>query len=90
LSRDIVSCLAGLGAWSDAAGLVVAGGVQGEFAEQVSVVGDDADVSLVDEQEHLAAGVGLADADVVEAAVVAQGDGAVVDDVVAYPVVGCT
>jgi hypothetical protein len=63
----------------DAAGLVVAGGVEGEFAEQLSVVGDDADVQVVDQQQDAAAGVGLADADVVQPAVVAQGDGAVVD-----------
>jgi hypothetical protein len=75
VSRDIVSCLAGLGAWSDAAGLVVAGGVEGEFAEQLSVVGDDADVQVVDQQQDAAAGVGLADADVVVELCLQVGEG---------------
>jgi hypothetical protein len=51
---------------------------------------DDADDEVGGEDKDGGAAVGFADADVVEAAVVAQGDGAVVDDVVAYPVVGCT
>lgn len=81
MSRDIVSCLTGLWAWPDVAGLVVAGWVQGEFAKQVAVGGDDADVQLVDQQQDVTAAVGLAEADVVQPAVVAQGDGAVVDHV---------
>jgi hypothetical protein len=44
-------------------------------------------VQVVDEEQHAAAGVGLADADVVEPAVVSQGDGAVVDAVASDPVV---
>jgi hypothetical protein len=46
-------------------------------------------VQVVDEQNHGGSGVGSADADVVESAVDAQGDGAgVVDLVVADAVVG--
>lgn len=71
-------------------GLVVAGGVDGEFAEQFAGGGvDDPDVEVVGEQEDAGLGVGSADADVVEAAVDAQGDGAAgVDAVVTDPVVG--
>ena len=50
---------------------------------------DDADVEVLDEQDDAGSGVGSADADVVESAVVAEGDGAgFVDAVVADPVVG--
>jgi hypothetical protein len=46
--------------------LVVAGGVEGEVAEDFAGGAvDDADVEVVDEHEHGAAGVGSADADVV-------------------------
>jgi hypothetical protein len=70
--------------------LVVAGGVEGEVAEEFAGGGvDDADVEVVDEEDDGGLGVGSADADVVEAAVVAEGDGAgLVDAVVADAVVG--
>jgi hypothetical protein len=53
-------------------GLVVPAGVEGEFAQEFAVFGDDADVQVSDEEQDVGAGVGAADADVVEAAVVAQ------------------
>ena len=70
--------------------LVVAGGVDGEVAEEFAGGGvDDADVEVVDEHDDVGSGVGSADADVVESAVEAQGDVAVVvDAVVADAVVG--
>ena len=73
-----------------AGGLVVAGGVEGEVAEELAGGGvDDADVEVGDEHDDGGSGVGSSDADVVEAAVVAQGDRAgVVDAVVADAVVG--
>jgi hypothetical protein len=50
---------------------------------------DDVDVEVGDEEDDGGSGVGASDADVVESAVVAQGDrAAVVDAVVADPVVG--
>jgi hypothetical protein len=50
---------------------------------------DDADVQVLDEQDDVGSGVGPADADVIELAAVAQGDGAgVADEVGADPVVG--
>src|SRR5687767_4856914 len=69
-----------------AGGLVVAGRVEGELAEEFTGGGvDDADVEVVDEHQDWRAGVGAADADVVEAAVVAEGDAAGgVDAVVAF------
>jgi hypothetical protein len=61
--------------------LVVAGGVQ--LAEEFAGGGvDDADVQVVDEHDHVGSGVGSSDADVVEPAVVAQGDGAGIVDAV--------
>ena len=83
MSRDIVSCWVGLWAGFDAAGLVVAGGVEFELAEECAVLGDDADVEVGGEDEHVGAVVRVADADVVQAAVVAQGHAAAVDDVAA-------
>jgi hypothetical protein len=73
-----------------AGGLVVAAGVDGQFAEQLPSGGvDDADVEVVDEHEHVGLGVGSSDAEVVEAAGHAQGDhAAVVDAVVAEAGVG--
>ena len=73
-----------------AGGLIVAGRVEGEFAEQLAGGGvDDADLGVLDEQQDVGSGVGPADADVVELAAVAQGDGAGgADDVGADPVVG--
>jgi hypothetical protein len=73
----------------DAAGLVVPGGVQGQLAEEGAVVGEDPDVLVGDEEVDEFAAVGSADADVVEAAEVAEGDLAgLVDVVVAHPEVG--
>jgi hypothetical protein len=57
--------------------LVVAGGVEGQLAQEFSGDGvDDADVQVVDQQDDVGSGVGTSDADVVEAAVQAQGDDA--------------
>ena len=73
-----------------AGGLVVAGWVEGELAEQFAGGGaDDADVQVLNEQQDLGCGVGSADADVVELAAVARGDFAgAVDAVGADAVVG--
>ena len=67
--------------------LVVPGGVEGEVAEQFAGGrGDYPDVEVLDEQQDVGSGVGSSDADVVQAAVVAQGDDAgVVDAVAADP-----
>ena len=55
----------------------VAGGVEGELAEELSGVAvEDPDVEVVDEEGDPGAGVESAESDVVESAVVAQGDGA--------------
>src|SRR4051812_41705673 len=65
----------GLWSWWSAEGLVVAAGVEGELAEELAGGGvDDADVESVDELEDLGSGVLGADADVVHAAVDAEGD----------------
>src|SRR5690349_6034355 len=57
------------GAWGAAGfagGLVVAGGVEDQFAEEFAGGGvDDADVQVVGEQQDVGSGVGSADADVV-------------------------
>ena len=67
----------GRGSWGSAGGLVGAGGVEGEIAQEFAGGGvDDADVQVLDEQQDVGPGVGPADADVVEAAGVPQGDGA--------------
>ena len=59
----------GSSSWA-AGGLVVAGGVEGQFAEEFAGGGvDDADVQVLDEQQDVGPGVGPADADVVELAV---------------------
>lgn len=78
------------GAFGCSGGLVVVGGVDGEFAEEFPGGGvDDPDVEVVDEQEDVGSGVGSADAYVVESAVDAEGDGAgFVDAVGADAVVG--
>ena len=70
--------------------LVVAGGVEGELADDLAGGGvDDADVEVLGEDEDVGSGVGPSDADVEQAAVVAQGDGAgLVDDVAADAEVG--
>jgi len=69
--------------------LEVAGGVEGELADEFSGVAvDGPDVQVVDEQGDGGAGEWSAEADVVQAAVVAEGDGAgLVDAVVADPAV---
>ena len=73
-----------------AGGLVVAGRVEGQVAEQFAGGGvDDTDVQVLDEQQDVGSGVGSADADVVELAGVAEGDGAgFADDVGADAVMG--
>jgi hypothetical protein len=66
------------GAGWAAGGLVGAGGVEGELAEEFAGGGvDDADVQVLDEEQDVGPGVGPAGADVVELAGVAQGDVAV-------------
>ena len=56
-------------------GLVVAGGVEGELAQELAGGGvDDADVQVLDEHDHVSSGVGSTDADVVQATGLAQGD----------------
>ncbi len=63
--------------------VVAAGGIESEVAEELAGGGvDDADVEVGEGQDDAGSGVGSADADVVEAAVVAQGDVAVVGDAV--------
>jgi hypothetical protein len=55
--------------------LVVAGGVEGELAQEFAGGGvDDADVEVLDEEQDVGSGVGSPDADVVQAAGVAEGD----------------
>lgn len=68
--------------------MVVAGGVEVEFADGLAVGVGDSDVEVLDENEDLGAGVVATDADVVEAAAVAEGELAeAIDGVVADPVV---
>ena len=78
------------GSFGCSGGLVVAVGVEDQVAEEFAGGGvDDPDLEVLDEQDDAGSGVGSADADVVESAVVAQGDGAgFVDAVVADSVVG--
>jgi hypothetical protein len=58
--------------------LVVAGGVEDEFADELAAVfGDDPDVELADEHEDAGAGPASTDADVVQLAAVAEGEFAV-------------
>ena len=58
-----------------AGGLVVAVGVEGELAQEFAGGGvDDADFQVLDQEQDAGSGVGPADADVVEFAVVAEGD----------------
>ena len=70
--------------------MVVAGGVEGELAEDLAGGGvDDGDVEVLDDEPDVGSGVGSPDSDVVESTVVSQGDGAdAVDLVGADPVVG--
>jgi hypothetical protein len=78
-SSGFAGC-SGRGSGWAAGGLVVAIGVEGEFAEEFPGGGvDDADVQVADEHEDAGSGVGPADADVVEAAGVAEGEFAVGD-----------
>jgi hypothetical protein len=56
----------------DPARLVIAGGVEGQLADQGAVVGEDADVVVGDEEVDGFAAVSPAEADVVEAAEVAE------------------
>ena len=73
-------------AWWSAGGLVVAGGVEGELAEDFAGGGvDDGDVEVLDEESDVGSGVGSSDSDVVQAAVVAQGDHAGLVDLVGGP-----
>ena len=67
--------------------MVVPGGVEGEVAEEFAGGGvDDADVEVGDEDDDVGSGVFSSDADVVQAAVVAQRDLAGgIDAVVADP-----
>jgi len=45
-------------------GLVVAGGVEGQFAQEFAGGGvDDSDVEVLDEHDHVGSGVGSSDAD---------------------------
>ena len=65
------------GAWGSAEWLVVAGWVEGEFAEEFAGVGvDDADVAVGDEGDESFSCVLASQADVVEPAVVADGQDA--------------
>jgi hypothetical protein len=65
-------------------GLVVAGGVQYEFAYELAVVlGDDAQVEVAGQDQHAGPGPGVADADVVQLAGVTDGEFAVFVDAVA-------
>lgn len=60
---------------SGCSGLVVPGGIDSEFAHDLSGgCVADGDVSVVDEHQDVLAGVGPADADVVEPAGVAEGE----------------
>lgn len=69
--------------------MIVPGGVDGEVADELAGGRvDDPDVEVVDEHENAGSGVCAADADVVQAAVDAQRQGAVgVDAVGAHPLV---
>lgn len=63
------------GSLGGSGGLVVAGGVQDELAEDLAGGGvDDGDVEVLDEESDVGSGVGSSDADVVQSAVVAQRD----------------
>jgi hypothetical protein len=64
-------------------GLVVAVCVDGQGAEQLALLGHHADISAGDEEKDRLVGVSGSDADVAEAAAIAQGDGAGLVDAVA-------
>jgi len=76
------------GSGGSAGGLVVAGGVEDQLAQEFAGGGvDDSDVEVLDEDQDVGSGVGSPDADVVQAAGVAEGDHAGgVDPVAAHPV----
>ena len=58
-------------------GLVVAGGVDGEFAQELAGGGvDHAHLVVLNEQDDVGSGVGSSDADVAQGPGHAQGDGA--------------
>jgi hypothetical protein len=83
MSRVMVD---GLGACE---GLVVAGWVERELADELPLEVDDADVLVGDEELDWPAFVGSSEADFVDLAVVAQADLAgLVDLVLAHPEVG--
>jgi hypothetical protein len=84
-----VRCFLWPARWS-AGGLVVLVRVEGEFAEELAGGGtDDADVQVLDQEQDAGSGVSPAGADVVQPAVVAEGDDpGPVDAVGADPVVG--
>jgi hypothetical protein len=82
------SCLGSLRSSFDAAGLVVLGWVEGQVTEEFAVAADDPDVQVVGEDVDADAGQEAAEPDVVQAAVVAQGDrSGLVDHIAAEPVV---
>jgi hypothetical protein len=85
LCRDIVPC-----SWL-VLRLVVAAGIQGELAQLFPVFGDDPHVQIGDQDQHPDPGVAAAQPDVVQPAVVAQGDdpGAVELVVADAVVAGC-
>src|SRR5829696_6888942 len=72
---------------AETSGLIIHGWVEDELADDLAGGGmDDADVEAVDQHQDRGSGVGSADADVVESAVVAEAEFAVaVDDVAADP-----
>src|SRR5215471_2813404 len=89
VSQDIVdACLRTSWTGGQPLWLVVAGWVEGELAQR-PVEGEDADVEVGSQDCDPGSGVPPSDADVVELAAVAQGDGAAgVDGVLADPAVG--
>ena len=81
---------AACGSWWASGALVALGGVEDEFAQEFCGGGvDDADVAVLDQDDHVGSGVGSPDADGVELSLVAQGDLAgCVDAVASDAVVG--
>ncbi len=87
MSQDIVDSLGG--SWGRSEGLIVACGVEGEFPDQGSVLPDDPDVFVGDQELHRLAGEGTTKGYVVEATQIAECDSAIqVDLVGADAVVG--
>ncbi|MGW2147480.1 hypothetical protein ACWCOT_24480 [Nonomuraea bangladeshensis] len=78
MSRDIGNPRTyefGVSSCSGCLGLVVAGRVEDQLAQEFSGDGvGDADVQVVDQEDDVGSGVGSSDADVVQPAVPAQGD----------------